>query len=527
MIRSMEEFASAFQAARCVSTPLVAVRTADPASTTHFIIETLKQGRELPPLLGWDVVRGLYAIGRDSGEELARVLGERQAATIGPVDALLLAQQLGEDRILLYSNAHRFWNDPGVMQGIWDLRDPFKATGRILVLLAAPGATLPQELGQDVLVLDEPLPPTSHLEQIVRETFNAPKLVEPERPVIAKAVDALVGLAAFPAEQALAISLVKRQLDTEDLWERKRQIIEQTPGLMVWRGGETFEDIGGVENVKSFLRAVLRGVDPPRVVVFIDEIEKAFAGTGTDLSGVKTEMTGTILTYMQDREADGAVFIGPPGAAKSAAAKATGGTAGIPTIAFDLPAMESSLVGASTERLRTALQIIDAVSQGRMLFIATCNSIASLPPELRRRFTLGTFFFDLPTADERETIWGIYLKIQRVRRATERRRLDRRGNQRVLPESASLGNHSHAGRALHRAGFTFRSRADQGTAPDGVGEVYQRLDTGRLPVPGEPARIPATRHAGSGWAAHRHATLEIRGLNTPCQTVQELQVDFP
>ena len=60
-----------------------------------------------------------------------------------------------------------------------------------------------------------------------------------------------IGLAAFPAEQALAMSLVKRELDTEDLWERKRQIIEQTPGLSVWRGGETFEDIGGVENVKG------------------------------------------------------------------------------------------------------------------------------------------------------------------------------------------------------------------------------------------------------------------------------------
>jgi hypothetical protein len=113
-------------------------------------------------------------------------------------------------------------------------------------------------------------------------------------------------------------------VQTEDLWEPKRQNIEQTPGLSVWRGGETFEDIGGVENVKYFLRAVLAGVDPPRVVMFIDEIEKAFAGTGTDLSGVKTEMTGTILTYMQDREADGLVFVGPAGAAKSAAAKATG-----------------------------------------------------------------------------------------------------------------------------------------------------------------------------------------------------------
>ena len=410
MIRSMQEFASAFQAARCVSTPLVAIRTADPASTTHFITETLKQGRELPPLLGWDVVRGLYAIGKDSSDELARVLGERQAATVGPTDALSLGQQLAEDGLLLFSNAHRFWNDPGVMQGIWNLRDPFKATGRMLVLLAVPGALLPPELGQDVLVLDEPLPSTNHLEQIIRETFNAAGLNEPERPVVERAVDALVGLAAFPAEQALAFSLVKRGLDPDDLWERKRQVIEQTPGLSVWRGGETFEDIGGVESVKSFLRAVLRGVDPPRVVVFIDEIEKAFAGTGTDLSGVKTEMTGTILTYMQDHEADGLVFSGPPGAAKSAVAKATGGTAEIPTIAFDLAAMESSLVGASTERLRTALKIIDAVSQGRMLFIATCNSIASLPPELRRRFTLGTFFFDLPTAEERETIWRIYLK---------------------------------------------------------------------------------------------------------------------
>jgi hypothetical protein len=138
----MDEFTSAFQAARCVSTPLAAIRTADPASTTHFITETLRQGRKIPPLLGWDIVRGLYAIGRDSGDELARVLGERQAATIGPVDALFLAQQLCEDGLLLYSNAHRFWNDPGVMQGIWDLRDSFKTTGRMLVLLAALGATL-------------------------------------------------------------------------------------------------------------------------------------------------------------------------------------------------------------------------------------------------------------------------------------------------------------------------------------------------------------------------------------------------
>ena len=75
-------------------------------------------------------------------------------------------------------------------------------------------------------------------------------------------------------------------------------------------------------------------------------------------------MTGTLLTNMRDRGADGMAFVGSAGAAKSAAAKATGGTAGIPKVAFDLVAMESSLVGASSKRLRTALQIIDAVSKG-------------------------------------------------------------------------------------------------------------------------------------------------------------------
>ncbi len=67
-------------------------------------------------------------------------------------------------------------------------------------------------------------------------------------------------------------------------------------------------------------------------------------------------------------------------------------------------------MGASGDRLRTALKTSEAVSQGRTLFIATCNKIATLPPELRRRFTLGTFFFDLPSAEERGTIWKIYTR---------------------------------------------------------------------------------------------------------------------
>jgi hypothetical protein len=406
MSRSTEEFRSVFKAARRAATPLLAVRTADPASTMAQVTASLN-GKSEVPIVAWDILNGLAGRNEVGKAALAKLVGEN-AGQLGPADALAAAQKIAKDTILFFLNPQRVWEHVDVLQGIWNLRDVFKTTGQMLVLVTTPGAALPTELQSDVMVLDEPLPSAEELALLVRETFEAAELPEPPEETITRAVDALVGLAAFPAEQVLAMSLSKDGLDFERLWDRKRQAVEQTPGLTIWRGGETFDRIGGCENIKRFLDAVIHGEEAPRVIVFVDEIEKAFAGSGTDTSGVKTEMTGTMLSWMQDRNADGVIFIGPPGAAKSAVAKAAGATAGTPTVAFDLSAMQSSLVGGSGERLRSALQVVDAISQGRSLWIATCNSITSLPPELRRRFTLGTFFFDLPTADERDAIWSIY-----------------------------------------------------------------------------------------------------------------------
>jgi hypothetical protein len=407
MIRTTDEFRAVVKAARRVGTPLVAVRTADPASAITQVCEGMNGKQDPPPLLVWDFIGGLQGRNDPGKSAVAKVLGENSPG-LGPGDALAIAQRIAADAILFFLNPQRVWEQPDVVQGIWNLRDVFKAGGQMLVLISPPGTTLPIELQNDVMVIDEPLPSTDDLSLLVGETFDSASIEAPDTTIVSKAVDALVGLAAFPAEQVLAMSLSKTGLDLDRLWERKCQAVEQTPGLTIWRGGEMFDEIGGCENIKRFLTAVLHGREAPRVIVFVDEIEKAFAGTGTDMSGVKAEMTGTMLSWMQDHAADGVIFIGPPGAAKSAVGKAAGATAGIPTVAFDLSAMQNSLVGGSGERLRAALQVVDAVSMGRSLWIATCNSITSLPPELRRRFTLGTFFFDLPSADERRAIWNIY-----------------------------------------------------------------------------------------------------------------------
>lgn len=81
-------------------------------------------------------------------------------------------------------------------------------------------------------------------------------------------------------------------------------------------------------------------------------------------------------------------------------------------------AMTGSLVGESQAKIRAAMDVFRAVSQGKGLFIATCNKIASLPPELRRRFSLGTFYVDLPNAEERAAIWPVWLNRYEIKDAT-------------------------------------------------------------------------------------------------------------
>jgi len=397
----------AFKAARRAAVPLIAIETADQQSLTREITKC----NETIPVIQWNIINGLTPMNQP-GDELVNHIcrGDDPAMVTGnPVEMLSKIVKAPEKTIVFMNNAHRFLSEATVSQGIFNLRDIFKTSGATLVLLG-PSFTLPTELEQDVMILTEKLPSEDAIKEIIRsiqQDAGIEKIDDED-----KIADTLIGLSAFCAEQTLATCIKKVDgniiVDEKMLWERKCKAVEQTPGLSIWRGSENFEDIGGCENVKNFVKAVIGGKDRPRAIVFMDEIEKAFAGSGSDSSGVSQDQLGSILSFMQDKEVDGMIFVGPPGAAKSAIAKAAGNSGNIPTISFDLGAMKNSLVGKSGEQTRKALQVIEAISKGRILFIATCNNIVTLPPELRRRFTMGTFYFDLPTNKERKDIWKIY-----------------------------------------------------------------------------------------------------------------------
>ena len=394
------------RAARRVSVPLIAIATPDPAATMETIVKDIEA-----PVLAWDIVRGVQPANEAGHAAVEATFGGEAKNITDPAAMLDRAARLPKETVLFVLQAHRYLEGPAaeaVVQAVWNLRDVFKADTRTLVLLGPP-FRLPAELQQDVLVLDEALPDGEQLKAIVAAQYQAAQLEPPGIAVLDRAVDALRGLAAFPAEQVTAMSLRKSGLDLDALWERKRRMIEQTPGLSVNRSGEVYDALGGLDNAKLFGRRILAGKAAPKAVVFIDEIEKALAGAAGDSSGVSQDLLASLLSYMQDRAASGIIAVGPPGSGKSAWAKATGNTGKIPTIVFDLGGMKGSLVGQSEANIRSALKLVSAVADDNALFVATCNSIGALPPELRRRFSFGTFFFDLPTADERNIIWRIYL----------------------------------------------------------------------------------------------------------------------
>ena len=402
-------------AARRAGVPLLAIETSDPAQTIAGCIRALNDKAATTPIMRWDVLRGLVGL-NNPGEVLARELSEDPLDACNPSTCLAMLAKIRKERrdrvVCFFMNAHRYIQNEAVAQGLWNLRDIWKEKGSTLVLLC-PMLELPGELSHDIVVVTEQLPGPEEVSAIVDSIAQDAKLKEvPDKE---KVVDTLLGVSAFAAEQVLAMSIAgsapNAVIDRDELWTLKRKMVEQTPGLTVWKEASTFADLGGLDNIKAFLTKILTSPNNPvRCIGFIDEIEKLFAGSQGDLSGVSQDQLRVFLTEMQDHTIPGMILVGPPGTGKSAIAKAAGGVAEAEVLNIDTGAMTGSLVGESQAKIRKAFQTFHAVSQGKSLLIATCNRLATLPPELRRRFTLGTFFIDLPDADERAAIWKLWLK---------------------------------------------------------------------------------------------------------------------
>ena len=267
-------------------------------------------------------------------------------------------------------------------------------------------------------MVEHELPGREQLREIAQGVATEPGEL-PEGPELDRVLDAACGLTRIEAENALALSLVRnRRLEANTIWELKEAELKKSNLLQLYRGGETFANLGGLESLKSF---TLRALRP--------------------------KAAGTPM-------ARGIVLLGPPGTGKSATAKALGNETGRPTLVLDPGTLMGSLVGQTEERTRQALRIIDAFGPcvvvidevdhalaghngsgdsgvmsrffGQMqswlndhtsdaFVVCTSNDISTLPAAFTRaeRFD-GVFFVDLPGTAQRRSIWRIYCERYRL-----------------------------------------------------------------------------------------------------------------
>jgi SpoVK/Ycf46/Vps4 family AAA+-type ATPase len=238
----------------------------------------------------------------------------------------------------------------------------------------------------------------------------------PEGVELERLLDAAAGLTRCEAEGAYSLSLVRHhKLSPQTIWDLKTLSLKKSALLSLHRGGESFDDLGGLDSVKHFCSRALEA----------------------RAKGRKATARGILL-------------LGPAGSGKSAFAKALGNQTGRPTLLLDVGALMGSLVGSTEANVRQALRIADAMAPcvlmldeaekalagasgntdsgvsarlfGTLLtwlsdhtsdvfVVCTSNDISRLPPEFSRaeRFD-GVFFCDLPSTAEKARIWEIYLQ---------------------------------------------------------------------------------------------------------------------
>lgn len=406
----MEPLLDTLRRARRASVPIVSISTRDETATARSIatLETVA------PVLGWDPLRGLYPL-TDPAAEWLKTIGqpaEVRDATATLAQALeVAASGLPEASILCATLAGRQLVSPDadkILAALRIIRDGFKANGRLCALLGS-ALDLPADLAGDVVALEDGTPTQKeHADAALRLAAEATPPAPCDQETAARAGDALRGLTAFAAEQAIALSLRKAGPDLAELWERKRSTINQTPGLTMEdsRNLPSFADLAGLAQIVAYHRRLLSGPRRPKVVVLIDEIEKDLAGSQGDTSGTSQYALKALLDSITANDWRGTLCHGVPGTGKTLFARALAREAGGAFVVLDLGSTKGSLVGESERQIRNALRTLYDLSGSDCYIIGTCNAM-TLPSALLRRMD-PVWFFDLTDAQERAQAWTIH-----------------------------------------------------------------------------------------------------------------------
>lgn len=351
--------------------------------------------------------------------------------TTEPINALDFVEKCNDDAVFIFKDLHIYFGAhgrPASYNVIRRMRDIItvlhESVKRKNVVLISPELVIPHDMQKEISVFDFPLPNVYEviemLDKIITENNLDDSTLEYEdKEKLAKAA---LGLTLQEAENAFSRAIVQNHGINKDaikiIFDEKNQVIKKTGILEFVKSNLNLNDIGGLENLKSWL--------VKRNNSWLESAKKY------NIPAPK----GVLIT-------------GIPGCGKSLTAKAMSEIWQLPLLKLDMGKIFSGIVGSSEENMRRAIETAEAVAPSilwvdeiekglggteragdsgtsiRILgtfltwmqektepvfVIATSNDISSLPPELLRKGRFDEIFFvDLPTESERAKIFEVHL----------------------------------------------------------------------------------------------------------------------
>jgi len=354
------------------------------------------------------------------------------AGTNCAMKALEFIQNFDKDAVFVLCDFHVNFGiknrapDYDVIRKMRDIIPLLKTSeARKNVILTAPELFIPDTLQKEITIYEFPLPSLEEvkekLDDMLEQNSNvvSDSLTDDDKDKLCKGA---LGLTLHEAENAFALSMVNDgKIDIEDLQtilQEKMQVIKKTGILEFISSDLSIDDIGGLNNLKNWLRK--------RNNSWSEKAKKYCIPAPK----------GVLIT-------------GVPGCGKSLTAKAMSAIWQLPLLRLDLGKIFSGLVGSSEENMRRAIATAEAVSPSILwvdeiekglsgvnssgdsgvssrifgsfltwmqektspvFVIATANNIHNLPPELLRKGRFDEIFFvDLPTLNERAEIFKLHL----------------------------------------------------------------------------------------------------------------------
>ncbi len=400
---------------------LISVETRDEARATKVVQAAALRLRV--PLYDWSVTRGIRKI------DTQGVPGEALAPPKKPLAALEFIDENTEQAIYVLRDLGPHFRDTYLVRLFRDLESIGPEWNACIILVDA--EPLPDEVRRWTVRFEVGWPSGEEIEDVVRSTFRKIRK-ESLRKVTSKItkrdadqiVQTLRGLSLQDVERVISSAIFNNyELTPEDLphiVEAKRQLLGNSGCLEAIAADFSPDDIGGLENLKSWLR-IRRG---------------GFASKAVDF-GVESPR--------------GVLMLGVPGCGKSLCAKVVASDWHMPLLRLDPGVPYQKFIGESEDQLRLALRQAEAMAPvvlwideiekafasaasssadgglsqrmfGTMLswmqdhrhpifIVATANDISALPPELMRKGRFDeVFFVDLPDREAREQILSIHLR---------------------------------------------------------------------------------------------------------------------